>query len=449
MKRSILALALAAAVTTVTPIPAAEASSTQTTIFEAPRELLSGDGGTRARALDEIQSLGADWVRVLVYWKDVAPSPTATTAPAFDETDPNAGYDWSRLDGAIADARARGLGVLATITGPVPTWATARKRGHTYKPSPTRFQRFVTAVGRRYGGQVNAWSVWNEPNHPQFLEPQFVKGRAYSPSRYRALYRGAVRGLDAAGRGGDTLLAGETAPRGTPRVVAPLAFVRGFFRGSSKGLRVSGWAHHPYTTSQGPWFVPPDRDDVTIGALSRMTRTLDRVTRNGVKLWLTEFGIQSEPDPYSGVSETRQAEYRSVAEKMAYRNRRVLAFSQYLLHDDLPRAGSASARYSGFESGLRHSDGRAKLSYDAFRLPLVARRSGSKVSLWGIARPASGVTSVVIESRSRGSKTWKRLKGDTTNARGVWSTSTRYRSGRTYRVTWNGFAGPPTRAYTR
>jgi len=443
-----LALALAATAAVMAP-SAAQASSTQTTIFEAPRELLSGDAATRSQTLDEIQALGADWVRVLVYWQSVAPSPQAKTKPAFDERDP-AAYDWSRLDGAIADARARGLGVLATITGPVPTWATGRREGNTFKPSPTRFERFTTAVARRYGGQVNAWSIWNEPNHPQFLSPQFRNGKPYSPTLYRSLYRSAVKGLAAAGRGKDTLLAGETAPRGTPRVVAPVDFVEGFWRGSSKGLRVSGWAHHPYTTSQGPSFVPPDRDDVTIGALSRLTRALDRATRNGIPLWLTEFGIQSEPDPFSGVSESRQAEYRSIAERTAFTNGRVKAFSQYLMRDDLPRDGRPSARYSGFESGLRHSDGRAKLAYDAFRLPLVVRRtSRSKISLWGIARPASGATTVVVEYRPRGSSAWRRLKADATNTRGAWSTTSSYRSGRTYRVTWNGQAGPPTRVYSR
>ena len=36
------------------------------------------------------------------------------------------------------------------------------------------FQAFATAVGRRYGDRVGLWSIWNEPNHPQFLKPQFV-----------------------------------------------------------------------------------------------------------------------------------------------------------------------------------------------------------------------------------------------------------------------------------
>jgi hypothetical protein len=425
---------------------AAEASRSQFMIFEAPRELASADAGLRAQTLDEISGLGAKWLRVVLYWKGVAPSPNSAKRPAFDERDP-AAYDWTQYDRAIGDARARGFNVLVTVSGPVPTWATGRHSGHTYKPSATRFERFVTAVGRRYGGEINTWSVWNEPNHPQFLGPQFVKGKAYSPGLYRNLWRAAVRGLKASGNGRDTMLAGETAPRGTPRVVSPISFVRGFFTRGGGSMGVDGWAHHPYTTRSGPFFKPPNRNDVTIGVLSRLTRALDQETRNGLRVYLTEFGIQSKPDPYVGVAEDRQAEYRSISEKIAYRNSRVRAFSQYMMRDDLPRAGSAYVRYSGFESGLRHSSGEAKLAYDAFRLPLVADRAGSRVSLWGLVRPTAAATTVGVQYRHGSKGAWRTLTTRSTSSGGYWSASARFRSGRVYRVVWGDHAGPATRVY--
>jgi hypothetical protein len=327
------------------------------------------------------------------------------------------------------------------------------------RPSSTRFRRFVTAVGRRYGEQIDYWSIWNEPNHPGFLAPQYVHGRPYSPRIYRQLYRAGRDGLEASGNERDRVLMGETAPRGNSHVVAPLDFVRGSLcltssyhrRKRCGALDVDGWAHHPYTTSKGPWFVSRRRDDVTIGTLSRLTRALDRArrahaVRKRVDLYLTEFGVQSEPDPISGVSETRQAEYRSISELIAYRNPRVRAFSQYLMRDDLPRAGSASERYGGFESGLRHSDGDTKLAYDGFRLPLVAER-GRSTRLWGLVRPATGRTTVTIQYRNRGSSKWRTLKHDRTDSHGYWATTTSYRSGRWYRVRWDEHTGAPTRAY--
>ena len=363
--------------------------------------------------------------------------------------------------------------VLLTISGPVPRWATRERKDTVSRPSPTRFERFVTAVGRRYGRDVRYWSVWNEPNHPDFLGPQFTghgsHRRAYSPRLYRRLFRAAREGLERSGNGADRVLMGETAPRGTPHVVAPLAFLRGSLclsrsyrrRHGCHRLDADGWAHHPYTTSAGPWFVPPDRDDVTIGTLSRLRRALDRAgragaVRRGLGMYLTEFGVQSRPDPFIGVSETRQAEYRSIGERIAYRDSRVRAFSQYLMRDDLPRPGRPYLRYGGFESGLRHSGGERKLAYDGFRLALVARRVGHRhvrTSLWGLVRPATGRTTVRIEYRNRGSSRWRTLKHDRTDGRGYWSTTTSYRHGRSYRVRWRApdgrlYTGARTRAYS-
>jgi hypothetical protein len=204
--------------------------------------------------------------------------------------------------------------------------------------------------------------------------------------------------------------------------------------------------------------VPSGPNNVTIGVLPRLTKALDRAAAAGVvarrlPVYLTEFGVQSVPDPYYGVSLQRQAEFRSYSEKIAFDNPRMVAFSQYLLTDDAPKTGvPATQKYSGFESGLRTASGKAKPSLDGFRLPLVARlRGGGKVSLWGIARPAKGATKVVVEQHERG-KAWRTLATPATNARGVWTGSASAGgSTREWRVRWTApdgtqYAGPPTRA---
>jgi hypothetical protein len=234
-------------------------------------------------------------------------------------------------------------------------------------------------------------------------------------------------------------------------VVAPLRFLRGVLRERHR-LPADGYAHHAYTTAAGPTFRPHNPDDVTIGVLARLTRALDKEARrhrirSGMPVYLTEFGIQSRPDPFIGVSFARQAEYRSIAEWYAWRNRRVRGFSQYLMRDDQPRPGAAITRYSGFESGLRRSNGRAKRSYAEFRLPLVARRRGRRTYLWGLARPARGRTRVLIEVRTRHSRRWRRLKDVVTNGRGFWRSRTRVRRGARYRVVWHRATGAATRVY--
>jgi hypothetical protein len=452
-------LAVLVAVAALLSPAAATASPRQFTIFEAPRELLAGDAALRERTLDEIRGLGATHVRLIMYWQHVAPAADAKHRPRFAERDP-AAYAWGAYDAAVDAARARGLQVLLTVSGPVPRWATAGHRNHRTRPSPTRFRRFMTAVGRHFGGRVALWSIWNEPNHPKFLLPQFRHHHAVSGRIYRRLFLAGWRGLRESGHGRDPVLAGETAPRGTGKVVAPITFLRQALclsrsyrkRRSCSNLPADGWAHHPYTTRAGPWFRPPSRGDVTIGVLSRLNRALGRAARAGavrysLPIYVTEFGIQSWPDHLLGVSPTRQAEFRSIAERMAYRNRRVASFAQYLMRDSKVRPFAGAARFSGYESGLRGRRGARKRAYAAFRLPLVALRGRHRTRLWGLVRPATGPTTVTLEFRGRHGRRWHRLKRDHTNARGVWSTTTRTRAGRRYRVRWSRYAGPPTRSY--
>jgi hypothetical protein len=445
-------------------VPAAHASKTQEVTFEAPRDLF--DPAAREAAFTEIDSLGAHALRVVLYWKDVAPDANSRVKPKLDMTDPSV-YDWSKYQPVLDEAKARGWTVQVTASGPVPKWATNGAVDNLTRPSPNEFRMFMTALSKHFGGEVARWSIWNEPNHPQFLKPQYdSKHRPVSPGVYRGLYAAALRGLAGAG---DTkpVLMGETAPTGTGNDVAPLTFLRGALClnnsykkiGSCGKLRIDGYAHHAYTNRSGPLYQPPGPNDVMIGVLPRLIKALDKAASAGVvskqlPIYLTEFGIQSTPDPLFGVSLQRQAEYRSYSERLAYNNPRVRAFSQYLLTDDKPVAGqTGSAKYGGFESGLRTSSGQAKPSLDGFRLPLVAKKSSgsSKVSLWGLARPAGATTKVTVQQHEKG-KTWKTLRTVTTDAQGYWASSASLGTAtREWRVQWTDaqgktWTGPATRA---
>ena len=260
------------------------------------------------------------------------------------------------------------------------------------------------------------------------------------------------------------MLLGETSPRGTGKVVAPLTFLRGVLcldakdrrqKGCGK-LETAGVAHHAYTTREGPRFVPAQPNDVTISVLRRLTTVIDRAGSSGavpkgLPLHLTEFGIQSAPDPIFGVSLQRQEEYRALSERIAYANPRVRTFSQYLLRDDDARTtGPAASRYPGFESGLRTAAGKAKPALAGFRLALSALASGSSVSLWGRVRPATGATTARLEYRSGAGGTWRALASVRTSAVGVFTAKAKLVSGRQYRVRWTSppgatLSGAPTR----
>jgi hypothetical protein len=459
VKRLLLISLIAALI----PAGVASASSKQVMTFEAPAELLLD--GAREQTLDEIQGFGVSQVRALVYWKSFTARATRKTPPKFDTADPDAypAGTWDVLDHLVDSIQRRNMTVQLTLTGPVPKWATKRHKDFVSDPSAKWFGRWARAVARRYGDRVNLWSIWNEPNHPEFLGPQYKDGTPHTPRLYRQLYaagESAIHGTPGGSK--DKVLFGETAPIGNENVVSPLAFLRGALclnksykkSGGCKKLRIDGFAHHAYTRKGSPTFVSPDKDEVSIGTIGRLTAAIDKASKAGAftggrGVYLTEFGVQSKPDPLAGVSFERQAEYLAISERIAYANPRVQAFSQYLLLDDKPRKGPKIQRYSGFETGLRTSKGKKKPAYNGFIVPLAVKRYGSQDVVWGRVRPATGPTEVTIEHQI-GKGKWKRLTALQTP--GVYGFKAAHRSKQRYRVKWTRpdgmtITGPPIRAY--
>ena len=453
------------------PVTAASASSSQYTTVEAPSELLNGNPGP---ALDEIEGLGAEAIRLLVTWRSVAPDPDARTMPSFNATDP-AAYpeaNWGVYDTAITSARARGIRVHLTITGPAPDWATPAKRDGLTKPNASEFGRFATAVGRRYGRQVAVWSIWNEPNLGKLLKP-IAKNQ--SAKVYRELYLKSYAGLRTAGVRAPIVL-GELAPNGNSLkdqgTIKPLVFLREMLclNKNYKPVKVKGRkcakvatqgvAIHPYANRAGPFLKPP-ADNVTIGVLDRITTAVDKAAKAGaitggrLPIYVTEFGVQSLPDRRLGVSLAKQSDFRSIAERIAYLNPRVKAFSQYLLRDD-PGTGF---EYGAFESGLYLYKGRkAKPALEGFRLPLVVvpSRSSKRATLWGLVRPARTAKkagSVTLEYADKG-RGWRKLATQRFSRSGYWKRTVNTKAGRAFRVIWTApdgtkHTGPKTVAHTR
>jgi hypothetical protein len=87
----------------------------------------------------------------------------------WHEVEPSAGqFAWYDRD--VEDLSRRGYRLMGTLCRP-PLWAGRDDDGHVrhrgWTSSPPRdgkeWDRYVTAVVRRYRGQIRAWEVWNEP----------------------------------------------------------------------------------------------------------------------------------------------------------------------------------------------------------------------------------------------------------------------------------------------
>jgi hypothetical protein len=339
-------------------------------------------------------------------------APGGRTKPkGFDGRDPSQYPGWSRYDDTIAAIKARGLKVMFALAPPAPGWATA-KRGDSagiYRPNAREFGRFAEAAARRYPG-VDVWTIWNEANHADHLQPQSTRsGRPLAAQIYKSMVRAAVSGLRRGGATNDPILFGELMPIGRPapgprRNMKPLTFLRSFFQGKPIG-GLGGLAYHPYTRPAGPLNPEPTGNDATIRSLGRVLRALDQARASGklhskkkLPIWITEFGFQTRPpDPDFGSPIGLVPRFWSLSELwFSYSNRRVKTISQYTMDD---QAGPSSL----WQSGLRFANGAAKSDiYANYRLPILVRQLGpGAVEVRGAARPGGAGSTVQIYQRGR------------------------------------------------
>jgi hypothetical protein len=221
-------LAVLVALAALVSPEAARASPRQESTFQDDALLVYGTAAQQAARLATLSALGADRVRVTLQWRLVAPAAGEARKPdGFDGADP-AAYPagaWDRYDRLVRLAEERNLGVNLDVTAPAPNWATGTPPGRpdidaTFDPSAAEFGAFVRAAALRYPG-VHYWSIWNEPNDTAWLTPQWLRDPRdrtrwvpTAPQVYRRLVDAAWTALQETGHGHDTILVGETAPKG-------------------------------------------------------------------------------------------------------------------------------------------------------------------------------------------------------------------------------------------
>ena len=274
----------------------------------------------------------------------------------------NSPYNWASYDSAVSAARAHGLRVELSLSGPAPAWATGNRRFGPMQPNATKFGQFATAVAQHFKGKVDRYAIWNEPNYPSWLAPQST-----APQQYRKLYTAAYKAIKAVDVQ-DQVLIGETVPfAATPKATAPLAFLRGVFCNGCAPLQADGFAHHPYDFDHAPNYRYPGPDNVTIGTLGRLTSYLDDLGRRKLlttpdgtpmPLYLTEFGYFASGKRAFPVA--KRSKYLVQAFQIAARNPRVRELVQYLLVEPPPKfpfntglvtpAGSTLAPFTGLAS---------------------------------------------------------------------------------------------------
>jgi hypothetical protein len=434
--RAGLALALIAAALVSLALPAGAGAARPLTTAVDPDGPFYGDLGTTAS--QHVRAAGADAVRLLINWREVAP---ATPTPDFDPSNPAAPqYNWSSLEAELLPMAAAGLEPIVVVRS-APAWAEGggNDRPGTNRPDPAQFARFGTALARRYSGtfaglpRIRYFQAWNEPNHFAFLNPQFEGSTLVSVSQYANLVNAFADAVHAV-HADNVVIAGGLAPfqNPSPAVSPPLRFMRELLCMSGArqptptcktSLRFDAWSHHPYTAG-GPTHKAANVDDASIPELAQMGRTLRAAqtaghiqTRGAVRFFVTEFAWDTSPPDPGAVPLTLHARWTAEALYRMWKAG-VSLVTWYKLRDDDAR-GHPNPEV--FQCGLYFrcttlACDKPKPSVRAFRFPFVAFRSGRRVFVWG--RTPHGKRARVNVQQRVGSR-WKRLRTLKTDTYGI------------------------------
>jgi hypothetical protein len=447
-KGALACLALSAALV-IGAVPAsAGASRGLTTGFGAV-------GPTSEQRLDEVVAAGARMVRLAGNWAQIAP-----TEPANPRDPGDPAYDFSSLDRAIRDVRARGLTVLLTV-GFAPAWAEGENRppagpsapAGTWRPRPGPARDFAEALARRYSGsfpdpqnpgatlpRVRHFQIFNEPNLSSYITPQWQGRRPASPAVYRKLLNAFYEGIKAVDESNVVVTAG-TAPYGDDAGgtrVRPVRFWREVLclRRDLKRAkcperpRFDVLAHHPINTSGGPFrsaLHPDDASTPDMGKLRRVLRAAERrgtvATKGRHPLWVTEFWWDRHTLGPRLISLRKQARWMAEGLYLFWRGGASVALNHTVRDAAKPEGRATTA-------GVYLHDGTPKPALRAFRFPFVAiergrarKRGGRRVvELWGKAPAGARVS--IYQRRGRG---WRLLKRVRTGRGGVFQKRLRMR----------------------
>ncbi|MCW2999008.1 MAG: hypothetical protein JWN65_2557 [Solirubrobacterales bacterium] len=416
-----------------------------------------------ARRLSE---LGADRVRLTAGWSALAPQPHAKAVPPapFDASDSRT-YPkdaFTSLDTAVKAATANGLKVMIDLAFWAPRWAVGQgapnPKRERYFIDAAAFGDFATAVARRYSGgyvdpaaparklpAVRTFTTWNEPNHPSFLKPQWVRTtaggfRPESPHIYRAMHNAAYDAIKKVSRV-DQVLLGGTASGGSTVPgqggVPPLQFLRALacVDDALKPLNVpecvnyapvkaDGYAHHPYSRLVPPATPDPLPDDARIADASRLGSLLEQLHRSlrlasRLSIFNTEYGYESrQDDPFQPFDRDQQAAFIGWSTYLAWKNPDTRMMAQFLLRDIDPaesgRKRGTRQYYRDWQTGLYDAKGNAKPAARAFKLPFWAQTQGTgkdkAVLLFGEVRPGAGQRIVRVDRQDPATGLWSPVR---------------------------------------
>ncbi|MBI4315426.1 MAG: hypothetical protein HY679_05780, partial [Chloroflexi bacterium] len=208
-------------------------------------------------------------------------------------------FDWQTTDRAATDALVaaiarRHLHLVAVLTGGRP-------------PDPAAFADFAAQFAARYGNQIDAYQIWDEPN--------IELGWSGPPSatRYARLLQAAYTAIHAADPGATVLLAGLAPTIETgPKNISDVLYLRQLYE-LGAGPYFDAAAGKPYGFNASPYDRAVDPNMLNFSRLILLREEMIAHGDSGKFLWGSNFGWNTRPSIWGHVSAEQQAQYSQQA----------------------------------------------------------------------------------------------------------------------------------------
>ncbi len=346
--------------------------------MSAGPDILWESDADQAADLDAIKASGATWFTLDIDWNHIQYDGATT-------------WRWSAAtDRAVLNARARGLKIIG-IAGYSPPWARRSDcppgNLHCFPEHASDYGAFMGAAAARYGsaspiarlrGSVEAWSLWNEPNHREFSQPK------PDPVKYAAMVKSAYAAIKAADPSA-TVVTGGTSPApdaadGTE--YSPVTWLRALYANGAGGS-FDAVGHHPYMFPTNPLEAHP------WNAFTQTQYLYDVMVSHGdasKQVWGTEMGAPTGTAS-DALSESKQAQW--VSDYYLGWNTTFRAFTGPLVWYQVRDSGTNLAdKWQNL--GLLHRNRVAKPAYARYQQVMAAGVGGTATDLTGLAVPQLG-----------------------------------------------------------
>ncbi|BAM01588.1 MULTISPECIES: SH3 domain-containing protein [Caldilinea] len=250
--------------------------------------------GDKQGVANLLKQLGFGWAKQQIRWEFAEPEPGA--------------IQWQEMDSIVDAMHSNGINLMFSVVT-APAWTRPNLGGTGGPPEDFQlFANFLGAIASRYCGRVQAIEVWNEQNLRREWE-----GFPLEPASYMDLLKRSYNAIKAACPS-MLVISGAPTPAGYSDVAYDdIDYLRGMYQHGLKqysdgvGIHPSGFANPPSVTFEdwqaGRYDAPSHvnhRSFYFLSTLRESRRVMEEFGDVNKRLWPTEFGWGSTPNPFPG-----------------------------------------------------------------------------------------------------------------------------------------------------